>query len=182
MKYIAIAALLGAASAFKLNDSEDCPNSKQVFSYDEKAPSAAGFVQVSICQQADVQGVSCVPNAELFATGMEGTEDLGEDITMKGEKYHYAQKGFASGMEGTEDLGETITMKGNKYSYAQKKFAEGMEGTEDLGEDITMKGNKFHYAQKGFASGMEGTEDLGETITMKGNKYSYAQKKFAEGM
>ena len=26
-----------------------------------------------------------------FATGMNGDEDLGQDITMKGEKFHYAQ-------------------------------------------------------------------------------------------
>ena len=26
-----------------------------------------------------------------FATGMNGDEDLGQDITMKGEKFHYGQ-------------------------------------------------------------------------------------------
>ena len=26
-----------------------------------------------------------------FATGMNGDEDLGQDITMKGEKFHYNQ-------------------------------------------------------------------------------------------
>ena len=26
-----------------------------------------------------------------FATGMNGDEDLGEDITMKGDKFHYLQ-------------------------------------------------------------------------------------------
>ena len=25
----------------------------------------------------------------MFATGMNGDEDLGEDITMKGDKFHY---------------------------------------------------------------------------------------------
>jgi hypothetical protein len=29
------------------------------------------------------------PNAEYFATGMNGDEDLKEDIIMKGEPYHY---------------------------------------------------------------------------------------------
>jgi hypothetical protein len=28
---------------------------------------------------------------QLFATGMNGDEDLAQDITMKGEKFHYAQ-------------------------------------------------------------------------------------------
>ena len=27
-----------------------------------------------------------------FATGMNGDEDLGEDITMKGDKFHFNQK------------------------------------------------------------------------------------------
>jgi hypothetical protein len=27
-----------------------------------------------------------------FATGMNGDEDLGQDITMKGEKFHYQQQ------------------------------------------------------------------------------------------
>ena len=28
-------------------------------------------------------------NNEYYATGMNGDEDLGQDITMKGEKFHY---------------------------------------------------------------------------------------------
>ena len=53
-------------------------------------------------------------NKKLFATGMNGDEDLGEDIIMKGEPYHYNQKKqgkqalFATGMNGDEDLGEDI--------------------------------------------------------------------------
>lgn len=31
-------------------------------------------------------------NDALFATGMNGDEDMGEDITMKGEKFHYIDK------------------------------------------------------------------------------------------
>merc|ERR1719331_982508 len=62
----------------------------------------------------------------LFATGMNGDEDLGEDIIMKGEPYHYNQKPankklFATGMNGDEDLGEDIIMKGEPYHYHQKK-------------------------------------------------------------
>ena len=41
-------------------------------------PSAAGFVQTSACINAGVDGVTCGPaNEELFATGMNGDEDLG---------------------------------------------------------------------------------------------------------
>jgi len=41
---------------------------------------------------------------------MNGDEDLGQNIIMKGDKYHYNQKelvqtGFATGMNGDEDLG-----------------------------------------------------------------------------
>ena len=72
---------------------------------------------------------------------MNGDEDLGQDITMKGEKFHYnqmVQTGFATGMNGDEDLGQDITMKGEKFHYNQapsneKLFATGMNGDEDLG-------------------------------------------------
>ena len=55
---------------------------------------------------------------------MNGDEDLGQDITMKGEKLHYNQAGqklvqFATGMNGDEDLGQDITMKGEKFHYNQ---------------------------------------------------------------
>ena len=55
-------------------------------------------------------------------------------------------------MNGDEDLGEDITMKGDKFHFIQNnnrlvQFATGMNGDEDLGEDITMKGDKFHFAQ-----------------------------------
>merc|ERR1712178_34617 len=87
-------------------------------------PAAAGLVQIqSACAMYGTKGVTCQPgNSELFATGMNGDEDLGEDITMKGDKFHFNQKP------------ET-----NQY------FATGMNGDEDLGEDITMKGDKFHF-------------------------------------
>merc|ERR1719313_2666467 len=54
--------------------------------------SAGGFVQVNACQTSGVAGVSCeVPSHQLFATGMNGDEDLGEDIQMKGEPFHFQQ-------------------------------------------------------------------------------------------
>ena len=87
-------------------------------------PAAAGLIQLqSACAQSGVAGVMCAPaNNQLFATGMNGDEDLGEDITMKGNKFHFNQA-------------------------PQALFATGMNGDEDLGEDITMKGNKFHFNQ-----------------------------------
>ena len=125
------------------------------------AQDITSLIQLNDCNRAGtVSGVSCEPARELlFATGMNGDEDLGEDITMKGNKFHFNQAPeshslFATGMNGDEDLGEDITMKGNKFHFNQEnqqklvQFATGMNGDEDLGEDITMKGNKFHFNQE----------------------------------
>ena len=185
MKYSVLSALIGATTAHA-----DAPAyyNEPPFSV-ATHPAAAGLVQVeSACAMYGVSGVTCGPSDEaLFATGMNGDEDLGEDITMKGNKFHFVEKPaqlaqFATGMNGDEDLGEDITMKGNKFHFVEKpaqlaQFATGMNGDEDLGEDITMKGNKFHFNQNyvQFATGMNGDEDLGEDITMKGNKFHFVQ-------
>jgi hypothetical protein len=85
MKTIIIAALLGYTSAIKVSESPDLPNSNVVFPYTEnKFPSAAGLVQTSACEQANIPGIHCIPNDKLFATGMVGDEDMGQEITMKG--------------------------------------------------------------------------------------------------
>jgi len=147
MKSFAIAALIAAVAA----ESPDCPESTQVFSYSERAPAATGFVQVSACQSTGVAGVRCVPNDQLFATGMNGDEDLGQTIKMKGDTYKYNQAPevselFATGMNGDEDLQQTIKMKGDTYKYQQ--FATGMNGDEDLGQTIKMKGDTYKYNQE----------------------------------
>merc|ERR1711865_346571 len=56
-------------------------------------PAAAGLIQLqSACANSGISGVTCGPSdEELFATGMNGDEDLGEDITMKGDKFHFVQ-------------------------------------------------------------------------------------------
>ena len=62
---VAIAALLGSASALN-----SC-----------------------LLSGADGHGLTCMPqNHQLFATGMNGDEDLGQDIIMKGKPFHYNQK------------------------------------------------------------------------------------------
>ena len=120
--------LIAAVAAIRVQESPDCPESTQVFSYNERAASAAGLHQTglaqtaSACQQFGVAGVTCHPaNNQLFATGMNGDEDLGQDIIMKGDKFHYNQKlvQFATGMNGDEDLGQDIIMKGDKFHYNQ---------------------------------------------------------------
>jgi len=109
MKSFAVIALLANVSAIKLMDGPDPMPSAAAFSYNERAPSAAGFIQTQTsCEASGVTGVRCLSNNQLFATGMNGDEDLGQDITMKGEKFHYKQQGlvqFATGMNGDEDLG-----------------------------------------------------------------------------
>jgi hypothetical protein len=82
MKYLA---LVGLTAAVKLGESPDHPNSNIVFSYNERThPAAAGLLQTSSCVNANTQGVRCIPNQQLWAVGMNGDEDLGEDIIMKG--------------------------------------------------------------------------------------------------
>merc|ERR1711957_71634 len=67
MRSIAILALLDAAFAARLNS----------------------CLQTGI----DGAGLTCMPpNPQLFSTGMNGDEDLGEDIIMKGKPFHYDQK------------------------------------------------------------------------------------------
>jgi len=84
-----IALLLANASATRVYDAPPYFNSP---TWNERMPSAGGFVEINACIDAGVPGVSCdVPNHNLFATGMNGDEDLGEDIQMKGEPFHFAQ-------------------------------------------------------------------------------------------
>ena len=60
MKSTIIVALMGVASAMRLRE-------------------------MSACDASAVSGVVCLPkDVQYWATGMNGDEDLGEDITMKG--------------------------------------------------------------------------------------------------
>ena len=88
MKYSVYSALVGAIAADAPPYFNEPPFAVATH------PAAAGLVQVeSACNMYGVKGVSCTPaNNQLFATGMNGDEDLGEDIIMKGEPFHYHQK------------------------------------------------------------------------------------------
>jgi len=103
--------------------------------------------------------------SDKFDTGMNGDEDMGEDIIMRGKPFQYlgeikASDKFATGMNGDEDLGEDIINHGPFLYLAESeysgKFGKGFNGKhvrylvesksdEDLIPDITMKGEKFHY-------------------------------------
>merc|ERR1712167_398285 len=72
MKSAILSLFLVATAAIQLNDAPPHFNEP---TWNERMPSAAGLVQTSACQAANVPGVNC-----LFATGMNGDEDLGQDI------------------------------------------------------------------------------------------------------
>merc|ERR1711981_405428 len=92
MKSAVIALFLGATSAIKTHGGDADPYFNEP-TWTERMPSAGGFLQTNACMNSNVAGVTCTPsNHELFATGMNGDEDLGEDITMKGDKFHYVQQ------------------------------------------------------------------------------------------
>ena len=90
MKSAILSLFLGATAAVQLRDAPPYFNEP---TWNERMPSAAGLVQTtSACQAAGVDGVTCGPaDVQYFATGMNGDEDLGQDIIMKGEKFHYKQ-------------------------------------------------------------------------------------------
>merc|ERR1719329_1719522 len=90
MKAAYLALLAASVSANRLTDGPAYFNEP---TWTERMPSAGGFIQVSACINSSVAGVTCSPpNSQLFATGMNGDEDLGEDIIMKGKPFHYDQK------------------------------------------------------------------------------------------
>ena len=84
--------LIAVATALQVNDA---PAYFDAEDWNERMPSAAGFVQLSACQENNVSGIVCEPNFVQFATGMNGDEDLGQDITMKGEPFHFNQQSLA---------------------------------------------------------------------------------------
>ena len=87
-------ALVASAAAVSLSDAPPYFNEP---TWRQTWQSASGFVQLesgaTACLRSGVAGVTCGPaDEELFAVGMTGTEDLGQEITMKGQKFKYNQK------------------------------------------------------------------------------------------
>merc|ERR1719329_1489132 len=81
MKAAYLALLAASVSANRLTNGPAYFNEP---TWTERMPSAGGFLIVSACVNSGVAGVTCSPpNSQLFATGMNGDEDLGEDIIMK---------------------------------------------------------------------------------------------------
>jgi len=61
-------------------------------------------------------------NSNFFATGMNGDEDMGEDITMKGDKFHYVQAAEKKCSEGEANDGFGYCV------YAGTDIVAGQEG------------------------------------------------------
>ena len=127
MKAAIIALLAASTSALRVTDAPPYFNEP---TWTEKMPSAGGFVQVSACLNAEVDGVTCKPpNHELFATGMNGDEDLGQDIIMKGKPFHYDQQASFIQIEAApvSDEAEKVSVLqtpvalGHTTFYAQKQ-------------------------------------------------------------
>ena len=110
MKSIAILALIGSASAVNLNS----------------------------CQSTgmDGWGLSCVPqNSQLFATGMNGDEDLGQDIIMKGKPFHYnQQKAHEAPEEGSAAEEKAEAKEDEKMKEADAKAKKADAATKKVGD------------------------------------------------
>merc|ERR1719321_1567066 len=104
---------------------QDAPPYFNQPTWNENMPSAAGLLQVSACYKAGgIPDVSCGPtNIELFATGMNGDEDLGQDITMKGEKFHYQQQQLIA-LNGDGDKAAAAVPPPEKVSILDPKIAK----------------------------------------------------------
>ena len=88
MKQFVLAALLGATSAINLNDAPPYFNEP---TFNNHMPASSGLLMTA-CEKAGMPGVSCGSELVQFAEGMRGDEDLGQDITMKGQPFHYGQE------------------------------------------------------------------------------------------
>merc|ERR1719454_325065 len=118
MKAAILALLAASASATRMADAPPYFNEP---TWTERMPSAGGFVQVSACLNAEHPGVTCSPpDHMLFATGMNGDEDLGEDIIMKGKPFHYDQKN-ATALAQTQE--PPVTDEAEKVSVLQTPIA-----------------------------------------------------------
>lgn len=99
----------------------------------------------SKCINSGVAGVTCVPNSQLFATGMNGDEDLGQDIIMKGKPFHYQQVAQASppGYETVDDQAEKVSVlqtpnAGYRTTYYGQASPPGYETVEDQAEKVSV--------------------------------------------
>ena len=118
MKAAIFALLAASTAAIRMGDAPPYFNEP---TWNERMPSAGGFVQVSACLNAEKPGVTCTPpDHMLFATGMNGDEDLGEDIIMKGKPFHYDQKNATALAQTSES---PVSDEAEKVSVLQTPIA-----------------------------------------------------------
>ena len=118
MKAAIFALLAASTAAIRMGDAPPYFNEP---TWNERMPSAGGFVQVSACLNAEKPGVTCTPpDHMLFATGMNGDEDLGEDIIMKGKPFHYNQKNETTLVQTSE---APVSDEAEKVSVLQTPIA-----------------------------------------------------------
>jgi len=101
---------------------------------------------------------SAPQSVSLFATGMNGDEDLAEDITMKGDKFHYIQKtptetkkvGKKAKDEpaaaGSCNPGETASVDGNCYFEGEnvQTYADPPEKVLNMDPKIARGATSFY--------------------------------------
>lgn len=99
---------------------------------------------------------SAPQSVSLFATGMNGDEDLAEDITMKGDKFHYIQKTPTEAKKvgkkaepaaaGTCNPGETASVDGNCYFEGEnvQTYADPPEKVLNMDPKIARHGTSFY--------------------------------------
>ena len=113
-----------AAGLAQKKDSPDCPESTEVFSYNERVPAAAGFVQIAKKDSPD-----CPESTEVFS--------YNERVP--------AAAGFVqlSACESIEVPGVTCSPQDNSFV----QFLDGIGDNESLGESITLKGETPQYGK-----------------------------------
>lgn len=120
--------------------------------YQQSAAVLALFLGTSKAVRRAPQSVS------LFATGMNGDEDLAEDITMKGDKFHYVQQNVTTPADSKK-----ITKKGDEET---KKAAPAAEEAK-----AAPKEEKKEAAAGGATTGAAAGCNPGETASVDGNCY-----------
>jgi hypothetical protein len=99
---------------------------------------------------------SAPQSVSLFATGMNGDEDLAEDITMKGDKFHYIQKTPTETKKvgkkaepaaaGSCNPGETASVDGNCYFEGEnvQTYADPPEKVLNMDPKIARGATSFY--------------------------------------
>ena len=149
-------------------------------------PSAAGLIQLqTACANSGISGVTCGPSdEELFATGMNGDEDLGEDITMKGDKFHFVQNVQLSAEPAAEEKAPVPAGTAAPAAGAAEKKGKVIYDTKGYGpvEKISFfdpkiaKAHTSFYAQAEPAAATTAAANATASATTPAAKYPAPEK------